>query len=55
MELIPTPLELLTVTILWFTDSNPWIGAIILISDIDWCGVCAVNEVSSTTRSLSGL
>ena len=54
IELIPIPFELLIVIILWFTEFNPWTGAITSTSDIVWFGTFANNEVSSTTTSFSG-
>ena len=55
MVLIPTPLELLMAINLWFTDSNPLIGASCLILEIVELGTSAINEDESTTSFVFGL
>ena len=49
IELMPTPFELLIAIILWFVDSNPYIGPRILTLKIVLFGTSQLKELESTT------
>ena len=40
--------------ILWFTESNPVIGAITSTLEIDWLGAVGISDASSTTSPVVG-
>ena len=52
--MIPTPFELLIEMILWFTESNPVIGANTSTLEIDWLGAVGISDASSTTSPVVG-